>query len=92
MAVERRRVYYSGRVQGVGFRFTAERLAQRFAVSGWVRNLDDGRVEVVAEGEPSELDAYLDAIATAMHGKIRDIDSETLALGDIPLNGFTIGY
>ena len=47
----RRRVYFSGRVQGVGFRFTCQSLARGFEVAGYVRNLPDGRVELVAEGE-----------------------------------------
>ena len=62
MPSERLRALYTGRVQGVGFRDTAQRLAGRFAVSGFVRNLDDGRVELVAEGEPVEVNAFLDAI------------------------------
>src|SRR6187455_864933 len=51
MPTERRRVWYEGRVQGVGFRYTARGLAGGFPVSGYVRNLDDGRVELVAEGD-----------------------------------------
>ena len=53
---ERRAVYYTGRVQGVGFRFTARSLAQSFAVTGMVQNLSDGRVLVIAEGTSAELD------------------------------------
>ena len=49
-------------MQGVGFRYTAVRLARRFAVGGWVRNLDDGRVELVAEGEPAVVQSFLQAI------------------------------
>ena len=66
-----RRVLYSGRVQGVGFRYTARRIAQGHAVTGFVRNLDDGRVELVIEGVPSEIDRVLEAIAAAMSGYIR---------------------
>ena len=47
---EQREVYYQGRVQGVGFRYAVRSLARRFAVDGFVRNLSDGRVELVAEG------------------------------------------
>ncbi|MBL8829940.1 MAG: acylphosphatase, partial [Planctomycetaceae bacterium] len=46
----RRRVLFHGRVQGVGFRVTTRSIAQRFAVTGWVRNLPDGSVELLAEG------------------------------------------
>jgi acylphosphatase len=67
---ERRRVLYRGRVQGVGFRFTARQTAQRFAVQGFVRNLRSGDVELVAEGTPDELDRFLAAVAAAMEGYI----------------------
>jgi acylphosphatase len=61
-----KRVYYSGQVQGVGFRYTAHRLARGFAVGGSVRNLNDGRVELVAEGAMAEVDAFLAAVAKMM--------------------------
>lgn len=67
----RRTVLYSGTVQGVGFRYTTERVAARFSVSGWVRNLPDGRVELVVEGEPGELDRLVAAVDRAMYGYIR---------------------
>jgi acylphosphatase len=70
--VESRRVLYSGRVQGVGFRYTAHQIARRHAVTGFVRNLPDGRVELVAEGSSAELDQMLDQIAAAMADFIRD--------------------
>lgn len=92
MARVRRRVYYSGRVQGVGFRFTAQRLAQRYAVAGWVRNLDDGRVEVVAEGESADVHALLDAIGRAMHGKIYSVETEIEPPDDPPLADFSIRF
>ena len=56
----RRRAIVSGRVQGVGFRWSTAREAQRLGVSGAARNLDDGTVEVVAEGEPADVRALLD--------------------------------
>ena len=63
MPHERRRVYYSGSVQGVGFsRATCRWLARGFEVAGFVRNLSDGRVELVAEGEAVEIDRFLDAV------------------------------
>jgi acylphosphatase len=49
-ALERRTVFYSGLVQGVGFRYTTQRIAQQHAFAGFVRNLPDGRVQLVAEG------------------------------------------
>jgi acylphosphatase len=55
MALKMVELHYSGRVQGVGFRFTAFRFAQDHKVSGYVRNMPDGRVELVAEGEEASL-------------------------------------
>ncbi len=54
-----RRIAVRGRVQGVGFRFFAERAARELGVRGWVRNLPDGSVESVAEGEDAAVDAYV---------------------------------
>src|SRR5262245_27598104 len=80
--IEARRVLYSGRVQGVGFRYTASRIAQQHAVTGFVRNLDDGRVELVAEGPAAELNQLLAEIAEAMTDYIRDVQ-----VAAIPVTG-----
>ena len=56
-------VWYSGRVQGVGFRATVRQAACGYDVTGTVRNLSDGRVELIAEGMKKELEAFLAAIA-----------------------------
>ena len=53
-----RRFLIGGRVQGVGFRFFAERAARREGLHGWVRNLPDGRVEAAAEGEAEAMDRF----------------------------------
>jgi acylphosphatase len=66
----RRHVYYYGEVQGVGFRYTARGLARGRAVAGFVRNVSDGRVELVAEGEEAEVAALLRDIDEAMAGYI----------------------
>ncbi len=58
----RLQVYYAGNVQGVGFRYTVKSLAAGFEVTGTVRNLPDGRVELVAEGAKEELSAFQQAI------------------------------
>ena len=70
--LERRTVHYAGRVQGVGFRYMTTSIAQRFAVTGFVQNLSDGRVRLVAEGTVSELNAFLTAIDDAMSLNIRE--------------------
>jgi len=62
----RHEVHYSGRVQGVGFRYTVRRIASRFVVSGFVKNLPDGRVQLVAEGGADEVGRFLDAVAEEM--------------------------
>jgi acylphosphatase len=65
-------VHYEGHVQGVGFRFTVRRIATGFDVSGSVRNLPDGRVELHAWGESPEIDAFLQAIRdSSLRGHIR---------------------
>ena len=56
-------VLYSGRVQGVGFRATVRQIACGYQVTGSVRNLPDGRVELIAEGKKPELEAFLQGIA-----------------------------
>lgn len=58
----RAHVYYSGRVQGVGFRYTTERIALDAGVRGWVKNLPDGRVELVCEGKRPDVEGVLEAI------------------------------
>jgi acylphosphatase len=85
-----KQVRYSGRVQGVGFRYTAQRLAQNFEVAGYVRNLNNGDVELVAEGEATEVDGFLDAIARRMAGYIeQQTVREEAARG---FQGFTIRH
>lgn len=56
-------VFYEGRVQGVGFRYSVRQIAKGFDVIGWVRNLADGRVELRAAGDSDEIAAFLEAIA-----------------------------
>ena len=58
-------IFYSGHVQGVGFRYTAKTVAAGFEISGIVRNLSDGRVELIAEGAREELEAFRAAIGDA---------------------------
>ena len=75
MAAHRRTCYFSGRVQGVGFRYTVQNLALRHDVRGFVRNLRDGRVELVMEGPDSEMAGLLDDVRQKMTGYIRKVDT-----------------
>lgn len=75
-----RRALVSGRVQGVGFRFFARRAAESARVSGWARNLPDGRVETVVEGEPEAVERYLEKIRRGpMGGRVDGVEVEELA-------------
>lgn len=86
-----RRVLYSGRVQGVGFRFSSKQIARGYEVCGWVRNLPDGRVELhVQAWEADELEAFLNGIQESQlgsHIKERDIRVVDAEAG---LRGFEI--
>jgi len=55
-------IFYEGSVQGVGFRWSVRHIAKGFDLTGWVRNLTDGRVELQVNGEENEIRAFLDAI------------------------------
>lgn len=90
-SLQRRELVYSGNVQGVGFRFTARRIAQGYKVAGFVRNLRDGRVRLAVEGQPQEIDAFLDDLQRRMRAYIRDVtDDETMPAEGI--SGFEIRF
>ncbi|OWK44479.1 acylphosphatase [Fimbriiglobus ruber] len=65
-------VFYSGRVQGVGFRVTVSHLARQLPVTGWVRNLPDGRVEMHAEGVRADVESLLGKVREYFFDNIRD--------------------
>ena len=73
-------IFYSGHVQGVGFRYTVRSVAAGFEVTGAVRNLLDGRVEMIAEGDREELEAFRKAIRDA--GLEHFIRDENLTWGE----------
>ncbi len=71
-----RQVFYSGHVQGVGFRYTVRRIASGYEVTGWVKNLPDGRVEMQAAAqEPQELEDFLEAVRdSSLSGNIKNVE------------------
>ncbi|HMO25342.1 MAG TPA: acylphosphatase [Tepidisphaeraceae bacterium] len=73
---ERCHCFFDGKVQGVGFRYTAQNLALNFDVCGYVRNLPDGRVELVVEGEPREVHHFIDDLKQRMGDYIRNAKIE----------------
>ncbi len=83
-------VWYSGNVQGVGFRYTAKTVAAGYEVTGIIRNQPDGRVELVAEGTRAELAAFRAGIQDAgLAGFIRD-EQVTWAAAKNEFRGFEI--
>lgn len=85
-------VFYSGRVQGVGFRWTTREIAKGFEVAGHVKNLDDGRVELVAEGDENELKEFLQAIRTSQLGDYIRNAAEDWKPNVEGCKGFTIAH
>ena len=71
----RMRAVFAGHVQGVGFRYAAANIARGFAVTGSVRNMPDGRVELVAEGSREQVRAFLAAVTDEMSGYTRDVSA-----------------
>jgi acylphosphatase len=64
-------VFFGGRVQGVGFRYTTMQVAREFEVSGFVKNLADGRVQLEVEGSSKTVNDFVAALEERMHGYIR---------------------
>jgi acylphosphatase len=84
------RVFYEGYVQGVGFRWTTKRIAHGYDISGWVRNLADGRVELQVSGADDEVSAFLRAIReSSLGGHITAERSTEIELTS-PFKGFRI--
>ncbi len=83
-----KKVTYWGKVQGVGFRYTASEVARHFPVAGYVKNLLDGQVELVAEGEASDVERFLAAIDAKLAGYIKGHKQDDEAPMDFA--GFTI--
>jgi acylphosphatase len=77
-SAHRKTCHFTGHVQGVGFRYTVKNVALRHDVGGYVRNLNDGRVELVMEGADTEMDELLTEICDRMTGYIKKIDTNIL--------------
>ncbi len=85
-------VFFEGNVQGVGFRYSVRHVATGFDITGWVRNLQDGRVEMRVDGEDDEVRAFLESIMQSdlrAHIKKQDVTPLTDAP---PMRGFEIHY
>ena len=88
---ERVHVVFSGRVQGVGFRFSARSLARRRGIKGWVKNLIDGRVELLAQEEPKLLIEFLEELRQEFKGYIRREELEWQK-AERDLDSFHVAY
>jgi acylphosphatase len=89
--LERREIHFGGMVQGVGFRYTARRIAQRFPVTGFVENLRDGRVRVVVQGAAGEIERFLLAIESEFEDYIHTKEQHRLEPTD-ELRSFEIRF
>ena len=87
--VQHQNVTFSGRVQGVGFRYQTLQIAREYEIAGFVTNLADGRVLVEAQGRESEIDAFIAAIEERMHGYIRKVE-RSAGSGTAAYQGFSI--
>ena len=90
-------VIYTGRVQGVGFRYKTTRIAERFAVAGYVKNLTDGRVELVVEADREEAYAFEMAVIESLGHYVihaeQDVGAANGEFGDVTAkDSFTIRY
>lgn len=87
----RRTCHFSGRVQGVGFRYTVQQIARGYPVVGYVRNLSDGRVELVMEGEPEVMEKLVRDVQQRMEGFVRETRCEE-SPGSGEFKAFSIRY
>ncbi|MCK5175113.1 MAG: acylphosphatase [Planctomycetes bacterium] len=91
MADIAKHVVYTGRVQGVAFRFTAQRIAMRYELAGYVKNLPTGQVEMFAQGHPEDVSDCLRDISESFAAHIRDTK-----INKVPVNPnytqFTIAF
>jgi acylphosphatase len=88
---QRREIQYSGHVQGVGFRYTVRRIAARYQVTGFVKNLPGGKVQLVAEGLPQEVGAFVSEVADTMRDYI-DTTTEFISPASRQFHEFGIRF
>ena len=91
MKTKRVQIYFSGMVQGVGFRYVTHRIASGFNVHGYVRNLSDGRVLVDVSGEKMEIEEFLSSIKERMGEYIRDVEIDDVGPAN-EFSGFDIRF
>ncbi len=82
-------IFYSGTVQGVGFRYTVERFAVSLKLTGWVRNLSDGRVEILVEGTQDDIEKLLHQVDAHFEGYIQDKEI-SFSSSDEKFNNFVV--
>lgn len=91
MPLQQRIIHFAGNVQGVGFRYTSCRAAGNYDITGYVRNLPDGQVQCVVEGDQKEIDAFVSSLKTSMGNCIYRVQQQ-----DAPYTGqfgsFTVKY
>ena len=86
------RVFFEGHVQGVGFRWSVKQVAKGFDVVGWARNLPDGRVELLASGDETEVRAFLAGIGESELKALIRKQTESVVQDPPPARGFEIRY
>ena len=86
----RTHIYVNGRVQGVGFRFRTQQLARGIGLTGWVKNLDDGRVEMELQGREEEIDHLLGRLGQDRYIVINGFQS--VRIPTVEENGFQVRY
>ena len=86
----RRHIYFSGRVQGVGFRFRASWAAKGLGLTGWVSNLPDGRVEMEVQGEEKNIQKFLEDLQGQRFISINDMEMTEIPC--VPEKSFKVVY
>ncbi len=91
MGKKQAHILYSGTVQGVGFRYRTQSIAQSLNIKGWVRNLANGKVEIIAQANKKELDEFIVAVEDCFGDYIRDKQLDFQNAAEI-LKGFDISF